>query len=147
MQNHKRDESLMMMDRTASFYSAPSYHFRGAGGFPIYSGSRRQRGGGILGSLAKMVLPVLKNVGKAALGQAAGLAKDVASDVVAGRNLGQSLKQRGLNRLKNTAMASISRQPARRRRRGKSRAKPSGKRPTSVLRRQPPRKRTRAANF
>ena len=55
-----------MSDRTAAFYSGPSYTFRGAG-FPVYSGSRRQRGGSILGALARNVLPAL---GKTALSQA-----------------------------------------------------------------------------
>ena len=96
------------MDRTAAFYSAPSYQYRGAGGFPVFSGSRRQRGGSILGSIAKVAMPILGNIGKAALGQAVGLAKDVAGDLAQGRNIGQSLKQHGLKRLKNTAMSSLS---------------------------------------
>ena len=127
-----------MMDRTASFYSEPSYHYRGAGGFPVFSGSRRQRGGGILGSLAKMVMPVLKTVGKTALGQAAGLARDVVSDVASGRNLGQSLKQQGIKRLKNTALHSLSTIRGRR---------ASGKRRAPPSRRQPPRKKSRQALF
>ena len=96
------------MDRTAAFYSAPSYQYRGAGGFPVFSGSRRQRGGSILGSIAKVAMPILGNIGKAALGQAVGLAKDVAGDVMQGRNIRHSLKQHGLKRLKNTAMSSLS---------------------------------------
>ena len=132
------------MDRTATFYSAPSYHHRG-GGFPVYAGSRRQRGGGILGSLAKFAMPVLGQIGKAALGQAVGFAKDVAGDVAAGRNVRQSLKQRGLRRLKNTALNSLSNitsggRPAGRRPAGR-RSLPSGKRRAS--RSQPRRKKAR----
>ena len=96
------------MDRTAAFYSAPSYYHRGSGGFPVYAGSRRQRGGSILGSIAKVALPMLKSVGKAALGQAVGFAKDVAGDLAEGRDIRQSLKQRGISRLKNTAMSGLS---------------------------------------
>ena len=129
------------MDRTAAFYSAPSYHYRGAGGFPVFSGSRRQRGGGILGSLAKMAMPVLKTVGKAALGEAVGFAKDVAGDIAQGRNVGQSLKQHGLKRLKNTAMTSLSNIVGKR-------STPSGKRHArKKSRSQPPRKKRRQALF
>lgn len=129
----------VMMDRTAAFYSAPSYHFRGAGGFPVFSGSRRQRGGGILGALAKMVMPVLKNVGKAALGQAVGFAGDVANDVMSGQNFGQSLRRRGKKRLMNTARSGLSAVM--------QGSTPSGKRRAPPHRKQPPRKRSRQALF
>ena len=98
------------MDRTAHFYASPSYVGRGAG-FPIFSGSRRQRGGSILGSIKSLVLPTLatvgKHVGKTALSEAVGLAKDVVGDVVKGRNIGQSLKQHGLKRLKNVGKSGL----------------------------------------
>ena len=94
------------MDRTAAFYSHPSYQ-HGGGTFAVFSGSRRQRGGGVLGSIAQAVVPSLKSVGKAvgrsALKQAVGLASDVAGDVLAGRNIGASLKTRGKARLLNVA--------------------------------------------
>lgn len=140
------------MDRTASFYSAPSYHYRGAGGFPVYAGSRRQRGGSILGSLAKMAMPILGNIGKAALGQAVGFAKDVAGDLVQGRNIRESLKQRGLHRLKKTASSSLSamtgRRPGSGVRKRPVRSQPGlGKRKGTPLRKQPPRKKSRQALF
>ena len=146
------------MDRTAAFYSAPSYQYRGAGGFPVFSGSRRQRGGSILGSIAKVAMPILGNIGKAALGQAVGLAKDVAGDVMQGRNIRHSLKQHGLKRLKNTAMSSLSsitgrppsgpRQRVRRQAPGQApRQAPLGKRRATSLRKQPPRKKSRQALF
>ena len=107
------------MDRTASFYSQPSYQFKGAG-FPVYAGSRRQRGGSILGALSKMVLPVLstvgKNVGRAALNQAMGFAKDVMGDIARGGDIKQSLKQHGLKRLRNVALKSLSKVSASRKR-------------------------------
>ena len=92
------------MDATQAFYSAPSYLYRGSG-FNVFAGSRRQRGGSVLGSLAKMVMPVLGAVGKAALGQVAGLANDLVDDAARGRSFRQSLKQRGLSRLQNTLRA------------------------------------------
>ena len=93
------------MDRTAAFYSRPSY--QSGSGFPVFSGSRRQRGGGILGSIAKSVLPALKSAGKAvgkrAMRQAVGFASDVAGDVLAGKNIAQSLKSRGKSRMLDIA--------------------------------------------
>ena len=138
------------MDRTAAFYSAPSYYHRGSGGFPVYAGSRRQRGGSILGSIAKVALPMLKSVGKAALGQAVGFAKDVAGDLAEGRNIRQSLKQRGISRLKNTAMSGLSTITGRSsapRRRPAGRVAPLGKRRATPLRKQPRRKKQRQALF
>ena len=62
---------IKRMDRTAAFYAGPSY--RGSG-FPVFSGSRRQRGGSILGAIKSMVMPVLGTIGKSALKQAVGFA-------------------------------------------------------------------------
>lgn len=94
------------MDRTAAFYSQPSYHFRG-GAFPVFSGSRRMRGGGILGALKQIIVPTLtnvgKNVGRAALKQAVGFANDVVNDTLQGRNLRQSVKRRGKQRALHVA--------------------------------------------
>ena len=130
-----------MTDRTAAFYSAPSYTFRGSG-FPVYSGSRRQRGGSILGALARNVLPTL---GKAALGQALGLAGDVVSDVMKGRKVTDSLKSHGLRRLKNVGMAGIQALSGKKRV-SRPTSTVSRKRPpvTKKKKSQPPRKRRRA---
>ena len=98
------------MDKTANFYSQPTYV--SGGGFPVFAGSRRQRGGGIFGSLAKMVLPALKTVGKSVLRSAAreatGLASDVAKSALTGRSLKQSLRQHGLKRLGNVGRSALS---------------------------------------
>ena len=129
------------MDRTAAFYSAPSY-YRG-GGFPVFARSRRQRGGSILGSIARVAMPMLKSLGKAVLGQAVGFAKDVAGDVVEGRNIRASLKQRGLKRLKNTALSGLSTIADQVTRRDT----PLGKRQAASHRKQPARKKRRQALF
>lgn len=94
------------MDRTAKFYSSPSYVGHGAG-MPIFSGSRRQRGGSILGSIKSLVQPTLTSMGKAAINQAVGLAGDVLGDVFRGRTIKQSLTQHGLKRLKNVGTAGL----------------------------------------
>ena len=92
-----------MMDRTAAFYSQPTYVQRGAG-LPIYSGSRRQRGGSILGALKGFIMPLLGGIKNKAVqrakSEAWGLAKDVALDAFTGKNIKQSLKTRGLQHVK-----------------------------------------------
>ena len=88
------------MDSTANFYSRPSYVFRGAG-LPIYSGSRRQRGGSIFGALKKFALPLRKSLLKKGAKQALGLVADIAGDVMRGQNLKSSLIQHGKSRAKN----------------------------------------------
>ena len=92
--------SLFMMDRTANFYAQPSYA-RGAGMIPIYSGSRRQRGGNVLGALKSFFLPLIGDIGRRGAREAIGLTKDVVSDMWQGRSFKNSLKTQGLKRAKN----------------------------------------------
>lgn len=135
------------MDRSAAFYSQPSYV---GAGFPVFSGSRRQRGGSIFGAIARAVMPALKSVGKRALKtlgrEGLGFASDVMKDVVSGKNVSNSLKDRGSARVKNVALKGVQ---------GMQRAltpgvsKPSRKR-TNTPQKQPPtkkRRRSRNANF
>ena len=97
------------MDRTAAFYSRPSYDFRGGGGFNVFSGSRRQRGGNALGTLKNIFAPVAKVLGPAAVTAGVGLAQDVIRDKMAGKNLKDSFlehgKARGLDLVKTAASA------------------------------------------
>lgn len=90
------------MDETTAFYSRPTYDQRG--GFNPFAGSRRQRGGGIFGSLARMFLPAVKNLGKSLLQQGAshglGMAKDVMGDVSQGKSLKDAFVKRGKARAK-----------------------------------------------
>ena len=90
-----------MMDQTADFYSRPSYNYRGAGGFPIFAGSRRQRGGGIFGSLKSFFTPIAKSVGKRLIKQGVALASDVVKDVMTGKNIKSALLTHGKARAKN----------------------------------------------
>ena len=86
-----------------ALYSQPTYS--GGGGIPFFAGSRRQFGGGIFGSLARLVLPTatraLKTIGKSALK----VGKNVAADVLRGRNITDALidhsKQEALTQLEN----------------------------------------------
>lgn len=97
------------MNRTAAFYSRPSY-LSGAGG--IFSGARRQRGGSILGALKSVVKPLANNLGSSLKSNAFGFAKDVVGDIVKGRNLKDTLlsrgKERGLKTLKQTFTGTSS---------------------------------------
>ena len=86
------------MDRTAQFYAQPSYARGGA--LPIFSGSRRQPGGNVLGAIKNFFMPILGNLAKRGVNSALGLAKDVAIDAFRGRNVKQSLKTHGINRAK-----------------------------------------------
>ena len=95
------------MDSTASFYSQPSHDFRG-GGFPVFAGSRRQRGGGIFGTLKSSFAPVAKTVGKSLLSHGLGLARDVAHDALAGRSIKDSLLDRGKSRAVTFGKSTLS---------------------------------------
>ena len=97
------------MDRTASFYSQPSYY---GSGIPIFAGSRRQRGGSILGSISKMVLPALarvgKSIGRSALKQGASFANDVANDLISGQNFSNTMRRRGRQHALSLARSAAS---------------------------------------
>ena len=129
------------MDRTSNFYSQPSYV---GGGFPVFSGSRRQRGGSIFGALSRVVLPMLKNFGRRALGHAVkkalGVGEHVLFDTMRGANPRQSLMKHGKQAAKefltdgsrtalNTAMSKMSGpMPSRKRAASKHKATPLKKR-------------------
>ena len=135
------------MDATANFYSRPSYH---GGSFPVYSGSRRQRGGGILGALARIALPMAKRFGTAALRTAKReglkLGANVVSDLAQGRNIKDSLLEHGKAAATNvgkktlrTAVKTIAPQ----KRRQQSASKQKSKRPRSNPQRIVKKKKTR----
>ena len=94
------------MDRTAHFYAQPSYARGGI--MPVFSGSRRQRGGNVLGALKNVFMPMLRTVGRKGAQAALGLATDVIGDVTAGRNIKESIKQRGLRRAKRLGSDLLS---------------------------------------
>jgi len=93
---------------SANFYSAPTYMSGGA--FTIYSGSRRQMGGGFLGSLRSAMAPMGRNIlkgfkslarnktvqdiAKTAAQKGAEVLTGVAVDALQGQNIGQSLEAR-----------------------------------------------------
>ena len=129
------------MDRTAQFYSQPTYA-RGSG-MPVFAGSRRQRGGGVLGSLKSFFMPILSRLGITGTQAAMNVAQNVAQDLVSGKNIAASLKQHGLQaakRLGNEVLSNaldqvnldfgVKRKTAPKRKSApKSKAAPSRKRP------------------
>ena len=128
------------MDRTAAFYMRPSYDFHGSG-FPVLSGSRRQRGGSIFGSIKRFFTPIAKSIGKNLLTQGVGLAQDIASDALAGKNIKDSFLSHGKARAKTfgkstlrQGLTSLSNMVGRgKRRRTKSKRKPRLKRKVKRL--------------
>lgn len=85
------------MDATALFYSHPSV----GAGFPVFAGARRQRGGGIFGSLKNFFLPMAKKLGRNLLHQGVGLARDIAQDALEGKNIKNAFLDRGKSRAVN----------------------------------------------
>ena len=92
------------MDRTANFYAHPSYV---GGGLPVYSGSRRQRGGSVLGALKRFFMPIFGKLVKRGAVSALDLAKGVAVDAFTGKNIKESLKTRGINQAKRFGIDTL----------------------------------------
>ena len=94
----------------SAFYTAPSYM---SGGYTVYGGSRRQRGGGMFGSFRKMMAPIgrqaltglkslarnktVQRMAKQAAEKSAEVLVGVAADAIQGRNAGESFKERAQN--------------------------------------------------
>ena len=141
---------VLIMDKTADFYSRPSYDYRG-GGFPVFVGSRRQKGGSAFGSLKRFFMPVAKKIGKSLLNQGIGLAQDVVQDANSGRSFKESLKRRGKARAISFGKASarhglntLSEMIGEGKRRRVSRKR---KRRTKSSKRRPKKKRRTTTNF
>ena len=93
---------------SSAFYSTPTYMSGGA--FTIYSGTRRQKGGGFFGSIRKVISPVGRNmlkgiktiarnktvqdIAKVAARKGAEVLTNVAVDALQGQHIGRSLGQR-----------------------------------------------------
>lgn len=93
------------MDHTREYYSKPSYV---GGGFPVYSGSRRQLGGSIFGSSVRQsAVPVGKSIGKAVGKRLMGYVADVATDISEGRNAGEAIKSRAKQHIANAAASGL----------------------------------------
>lgn len=98
-------------------------------GLVYYKSSyRRQRGaglGGILGTIARKLIPIAKNIlwpaaKKYVLPHATQAAKHMAGDVLSGRNIKESVKERGINALKGIGEGIFTQSGSGRKRRIKS---------------------------
>lgn len=96
---------IVIMDRTAQFYSQPSYV---GGALSVYAGSRRQRGGSVLGSLKSFFMPLLSKLAKRGAKSAMKVAQNVVGDVIAGKNIKSSISQHGLNAAKRLGSEMLS---------------------------------------
>jgi len=77
---------------------------------PVFVGPYSQRGhglGGILGSLGKMAMPLLKQAGKMAGKQVLSTGANLLGDLFKGKNLKASLKARGTEAIKNTGLNAL----------------------------------------
>ena len=78
----------------------------------MYSGSRRQRGGGILGAIKSFVLPIFKSFGRKAIDKgksaALGLANDMIRDKMMGRDMKEAFKENVKHRALNFGKDLIS---------------------------------------
>ena len=67
----------------------------------MFAGSRRQRVGGIFGTLKKFFTPIGKMLGKNLLSSGLGLASDVARDAMMGKNVKDAIMTHGKTHAKN----------------------------------------------
>ena len=107
---------------------------------------------GVAVSLARIALPLAKKVGTSLLKkgarQAMSLAQDVAADVAAGKNIGQSLKEKGMSHLQQfgkralkTGMKELGNSVSQK----TSRKRKTGNR--AIAKKAPPKKKRRKSNF
>lgn len=82
-------------DTLVDFYSRPQL----GGGLAVFQGTRRQIGGSFLSSLARFAIPILKFLGRKALGVAGNVAADVLTKNVP---LRESITRRGKEGLSET---------------------------------------------
>lgn len=123
-----------------SFYERPSY---ASGAGAIYAGARRQRGGSIFGALKSIVTPLISGIGRSlkknVMRNAVGFASDVVGDLASGKNVKNSLMNRGKERGLRTLQETIDGPRTRRRRKAPKRMRRkqhgSGKRRASGKRR------------
>ena len=78
----------------------------------MYSGSRRQRGGGILGALARIAMPMAKRLGTSVLRTAKKeglrLGANVVSDLAQGRSIKDSLVDHGKTAARNISQKTLA---------------------------------------
>jgi hypothetical protein len=130
------------MDAVANFYSGPQL----GNGIPIYSGSRRQMGSGLWGTIQRIARPILAKFmprfGRTAADKAISALAGAASDALNHRsNFADSFKARGKAYVQET-LDDLMRQSGGRR--GMKRQRRASSKPA---RKQPPTKKKRSTRF
>ena len=132
------------MDAVAHFYSGP----QSGNGIPIYSGSRRQLGSGLWGTIQRIARPILAKfvprLGKTVANKAIGVLAGAASDALNHRNsFVDSMKSRGQMQVQETIedlmRQSGGQRSVKRRKASTPKKRPPAKRP----KKNPPAKRSK----
>ena len=96
--------------RAAAFYRDHYLHNQTGGSLNYFAGINEQRGSGLLGSLFRASIPLVKKGLKAILPEAVHFGKNVIQDVVLDKQkIRQSLKKRGLQSLGKVGEKAIKR--------------------------------------
>ena len=93
-----------MMNDISKAYSSPVF----------VAASRRQRGGGFFGRIARFAIPILKNIGATVGKEALNFASNTLSDVSQGKPFKQAVRRRGLNSLINVSNKFAGNRPRKR---------------------------------
>jgi len=117
----------------------------GVGAMPVFVGRHYQRGRGLaqtIGGLFKhfvmlIVVPTAKRIGKQILGNVAKSGMEVAGDVIGGRNIKETLKDRGLAGIKRMVAEIVDQSPVDKQRPQKKKKRP----PASLTKTRPPHRR------
>ena len=99
----------------------------GKGGFPVFRGSRMQRGygiGSVLSGMLRAAVPFLRRGAQALGKQALRTGLDVGRDVLSGRKLKDSARQRTLQTVRNVVEKAGRRTTTRRQRRPAQKNRP-----------------------
>ena len=99
----------------------------GKGGFPVFRGSRMQRGygiGSVLSGMLRAAVPFLRRGAQALGKQALRTGLDVGRDVLSGRKLKDSARQRTLQTVRNVVEKAGRRTATRRQRRPAQKNRP-----------------------
>ena len=99
----------------------------GKGGFPVFRGSRMQRGygiGSVLSGMLRAAVPFLRRGAQALGKQALRTGLDVGRDVLSGRKLKDSARQRTLQTVRNVVENAGRRKATRRQRRPAQKNRP-----------------------
>ena len=111
----------------------------GKGGFPVFRGSRMQRGygiGSVLSGMLRAVVPFLRRGAQALGKQAFRTGLDVGRDVLSGRKLKNSARQRTLQTVRNV-VEKAGRQTAKRPQQSRPKTNNSQKKKKGIKRKAP----------